>query len=131
MPKTIKDRYKDLNLAFIPNPVRKDISTLSDTDAVKRSVVNLVLTKHFERPFHPELGCNVTALLFENITPITAIGIKRSVEDVIQNFEPRVRLISVDVNVNPDSNGYDVTITFYVENINEIQVIDFFLERLR
>ena len=131
VPQTIRDRYRDLNLSFLPNPVKKDISTLSDTDAVKRAVVNLVLTKNYERPFHTELGCNVTALLFDNITTITAISIQRSIEDVINNFEPRVRLQKVDVNVNPDANGYDVSIYFYINNIREIQSISFFLERLR
>jgi len=129
--KIIPDRYRDLNLSFIPNPVRKDISTLSDADAVKRSVVNLVLTKHFERPFHPEIGCTVTAMLFENVTPITAINIKRSIEDVIGNFEPRARLQSVTVDIAPDQNGFEVSIQFYVENVRDIVSVDFFLERLR
>jgi phage baseplate assembly protein W len=131
VPQTIQNRYRDLNLSFVANPVRKDISTLSDADAVKRSVVNLVLTKHYERPFHPEIGCNVTALLFENITAITALNIKRSIEDVIQNFEPRARIQSVAVDVSPDANGYSVSIQFYVLNVTDLQSVDFFLERLR
>lgn len=131
MPQTITNRYRDLNLAFIPNPIRKDISTLSDSDAVKQAVINLVLTKNYERPFHPEIGCNVTALLFENLTDITGISIQRSIQDVIQNFEPRVQLQQVRVNVNVDSNGFDVTITFFVLNNRDIQSIAFFLERLR
>jgi phage baseplate assembly protein W len=131
VPQTINNRYRDLNLSFVANPVRKDISTLSDADAVKQSVINLVLTKHYERPFHPEIGCNVTALLFENITSVTALSIKRSIEDVIQNFEPRVQLQSVVVNVDPDANGYNVTITFFVLNVRDLVTVDFFLERLR
>lgn len=131
VPQTIRNRYTDLNLSFLANPVRKDISTLSDSDAVKQAVVNLVLTKNYERPFHPEIGCVVTALLFDNITSITALSIQRSIQDVIQNFEPRVQLQSVLVNVNPDANGYDVTITFYVLNVRDLVTVDFFLERLR
>ena len=131
MPQTISNRYSDLNLAFLANPVRKDISLLFDVDAVKQSVVNLVLTKNYERPFHPEIGCVVTALLFDNITAITAISIQRSIQDVIQNFEKRVQLQSVLVKVNPDANGYDVTITFYVKNVRDLVSVDFFLERLR
>ena len=131
MPSTIQNRYRDLNLSFVTNPVRKDISTLSDADAVKRSVMNLVMTKHYERPFHPEIGCNVMAMLFENITSITAISIKRSIEDVIQNFEPRVKLEKVVVAINSEENGYDVTVFFFVLNVRELQTVDFFLERLR
>ena len=131
MPQTISQRYSDLNLAFIPNPVRKDIGILYDFEAVKASVVNLVLTKHYERPFHSELGSNVTALLFENITSITALSIQRAIEDVINNFERRCKLQSVTVVENSQEDGYDVTITFYVLNITQLQQISFFLERLR
>ena len=131
MPQTISQRYSDLNLAFIPNPVRKDIGILYDFEAVKASVVNLVLTKHYERPFHSELGSNVTALLFENITSITALSIQRAIQDVINNFEPRCKLQSVTVVENSQEDGYDVTITFYVLNITQLQQISFFLERLR
>jgi Phage baseplate assembly protein W len=132
MPQTSTNhRYSDLNLSFVANPVRKDIGMLYDFDAVKASVINLVLTKHYERPFHPEIGCNVTAMLFDNITSITALSIKRSIEDAIQNFEPRVQLQSVQVVENYNENGYDVTMTFFVLNIAAVQTISFFLERLR
>ena len=131
MPQTITNRYSDLNFSFIANPVKKDVGLIYDVEAVKQSLVSLVLTKHYERPFHPEIGCNVTAMLFDNITSITAIAIQRSIIDVIENFEPRVRLQSVDVDVNPDANGYNVTITFFVLNFRELVNVDFFLERLR
>jgi phage baseplate assembly protein W len=131
VPQNITNRYSDLNLSFVANPVRKDIGILYDFDAVKASVVNLVLTKHYERPFHPEIGCNVTAMLFENISSITALSIQRSIQDVIQNFEPRVQLNSVVVTENYQEDGYAVTITFYVLNIAQVQSVTFFLERLR
>lgn len=131
VPQTITNRYSDLNLSFIANPVRKDIGILYDADAVKQAVVNLVLTKNYERPFHPEIGCNATALLFENISPITALGIKTSIQNVITNFEKRVQLQTVAVVADPDNNGYNATITFYVLNVRDLQTVDFFLERLR
>lgn len=131
VPQTITNRYSDLNLAFIANPVRQDIGILYDADAVKQSVVNLILTKNYERPFHPEIGCVVTTLLFDNITPLTAMNIQKSITDVISNFEPRVQLVSVVVVVDPDNNGYTATITFYVLNVRDMQTISFFLERLR
>lgn len=131
MPQNIYQRYSDLNLSFIANPVKKDIGILYDFDAVKASVMNLVLTKHYERPFHSEIGCNVTAMLFENITSITALSIQRSITDVIQNFEPRAKLQSVVVTENYNEDGYNVNITFYVLNITQVQNISFFLQRLR
>jgi len=111
--------------------VKKDIGMLYDSDSVKSAVVNLVRTKHYERPFHPEIGCSVMAMLFENITSITALSIKRSIQDVIQNFEPRVTLSDVSVKTNYEENGYDVTVTFYIENITAQQTVSVFLERLR
>jgi phage baseplate assembly protein W len=131
VPQNIFHRYSDLNLAFLPNPVKKDIGILYDFDAAKASVMNLVLTKHYERPFHSEIGCNVTAMLFENITSITALSIQKSITDVIQNFEPRAQLQSVEVEENYQEDGYNVTITFYVLNITQAQTITFFLQRLR
>jgi len=129
--KTTSARYKDISFAFGIHPVKKDISKLTDEDAVKRSVVNLVLTKHFERPFHPEIGCDVTKMLFENISPITALNIQRSIEDVINNFEPRVRLQEVAVQADPDNNGYVASIYFYVVNVPNLVTVDMFLERIR
>ena len=131
MPQTLQNRYRDLNLSFLANPVKKDISTLADADAVKQSVVNLVLTKNYERPFHPEIGCVVTQLLFENPSPITANNIRRSITDVLTNFEPRVRIQQIAVDVDPDHNGYNATITFYVLNVVTLQTVSMFLERLR
>ena len=69
--------YKDLNLDFLRNPTTSDITKLEDVeDAVKRSVKNLIQTNHYERPFHPEIGSDVRALLFENMTPLTALNLK-------------------------------------------------------
>ena len=63
--------YKDLNLNFTRNPVTGDVATVTDVNAVKRSIRNLLLTNHYERPFHPEIGSDIPALLFENFGPIT------------------------------------------------------------
>lgn len=131
MAQTLQNRYADLNLIFLNNPVTGDISKLTDAAAVQQAVVNLVLTQHYERPFHPELGCNVTTMLFENATATTAINIKRSIQDVINNFEPRVQIQSIAVDVEPEQNGFTVTMQFYVLNVTDLVTVSFFLERLR
>jgi len=87
--------YKDLNLAFEQNTATKDIQKIKDVEAVKRSVRNLINTNHYEKPFHPEIGSGVRGILFEPMTPLTAHILTRKIEDVIENFEPRARLISV------------------------------------
>ena len=72
--------YKDLNLDFARHPVTNDLVKIEDVDAIKRSVRNLINTNFYERPFHPELGCGVRDLLFENYTPLTGIFIKRKIQ---------------------------------------------------
>ena len=109
--------YKDLNLNFSANPVTSDVATITDVNAVKRSIRNLLLTNHYDRPFHPEIGSNIPALLFENHGPVTANQLQRAIEEVIQNFEPRARLSSVECWPLPDTNRYDIHVYFYVENL--------------
>jgi len=99
---------------------------------VKQSVRNLILTNHFERPFHPEIGSNVTAVLFEPMNPITANSLTRVIEETIVNFEPRARLVSVNAIPNLAQNAYNVTISFYVVNIpGELVELTTLLERSR
>ena len=125
-------QYSDLDLFFSAKGVSKDISKVTDIQAVKRSVRNLVLTNHYEKPFHPEIGSGVRDILFEPMTPITANILTRKIEDVIENFEPRARLIGVSANPRLDRNEYEVTIEFFVVNMpTELVDLTLFLERLR
>ena len=124
--------YKDLNLNFSTNPITSDVTTLTDVNAVKRSVRNLLLTNHYDRPFHPEIGSNVQALLFENFGPITGNQLSRQIEDMIANFEPRARVETVECYPVPDTNTYDVRIYFYVENLPaQLQEFQTILEAVR
>ena len=124
--------YTDLDLFFGQNNRTKDINVLTDVQAVKRSVRNLVLLNAFEKPFHPEISSGVRDTLFENMTPVTAIILSRHIEDVIENFEPRARLIGVRAVPNLDKNEYEVTIEFYIVNApTELVELSIFLERLR
>ena len=124
--------YTDLDLFFGQNNRTKDINVLTDVQAVKRSVRNLVLLNVFEKPFHPEISSGVRDTLFENMTPVTAIILSRHIEDVIENFEPRARLIGVRAVPNLDKNEYEVTIEFYIINTpTELVELTLPLERLR
>jgi len=129
--KSVRKFYKDLDLDFTRNVVTNDVVKIEDVNAVKRSVKNLIQTNHYERPFHPELGCGIRELLFENFTPLTGIFIKRKVEEVITNYEPRARLSQVTVNEQPDRNGIEVTVYFYVMNIPEPVSVTTLLQRIR
>jgi phage baseplate assembly protein W len=123
--------YKDLDLDFGRNTVTNDVNKLTDVEAVKRSVRNLINTNHFERPFHPEIGGNVRALLFENMTPLTALNLQRKVEEVLNNFEPRAKITQILADPDIDRNGYRLEIKFYVIGIQNPITVETFLERLR
>ena len=125
-------QYKDLDLFFAKKSGSKDVRKVTDIQAVKRSVRNLVLLNHYEKPFHPEIGSGIRDMLFENMSTMTAIILARKIEDVIENFEPRVRLISVRADPNLDRNEYEVTIEFFVVNApTELVDLTVFLEVLR
>ena len=129
--KRVNRQYKDLDLDFGLNSVTKDVNKLTDAEAVKRSVRNLINTNHYERPFHPEIGSNLRAMLFENITPQMTHAISKQIDLLLKNFEPRVRLVQVNVQPFIERNGYRASISFYVINTPERVEIETFLERLR
>ena len=123
--------FKDINLSLARHPITGDIASLTNIEAVKRSVRNLINTNFYERPFHPEIGSNVRSILFEPVSPIVASVLERHVRDVVENFEPRAELIDVQVSDNADANEYRVQIKFYVVNSSDIVDMNIFLERLR
>ena len=125
-------QYTDLDLFFGKKSSNSDIQDITDVKAVKRSIRNLVLLNHYEKPFHPEIASGVRDMLFELMTPVTAQILARKIEDVIQNFEPRARLISVNALPNLDRNEYEVSIEFYVVNQpTELVDLTIMLERVR
>ena len=123
--------FKDINLSLAKHPITGDIASLSNVEAVKRSVRNLINTNFYERPFHPEIGSNVRSVLFEPVSPVVAAVLERHVKDVIENFEPRAELVDVQVKDNSDRNEYKVQIKFYVVNSSDVVDMNIFLERLR
>jgi phage baseplate assembly protein W len=123
--------YKDLNLDFQKNTATGDIQKITDIEAVKRSVRNLINLNHYEKPFHPEIGSNLRAMLFENMTPQMTHLIGKQIELLIANYEPRARLVVVRTLPQFDRNAYAVTINFQVVNQPEPVVVETLLERLR
>ena len=124
--------YKDLNLNFGIHPVTKQINTLTDAAAVKRSVRNLVQYGFYEKPFHPEIGSGVRDLLFENMTPFVANNLSKQIEEIITNYEPRALLANIEVIPRFDNNQYEVIVEFYIQNAPaELVGLSFSLERLR
>ena len=123
--------FSDIDLNFIANPATGDISMRYDENAVKASVKNLVLTQHFERPFHSNIGSPINSLLFDLASPLLTVTLKRTITDLINNHEPRVNLLDVIVNLSPDNNSVYVTIEFSILNTQRPITINLVLERTR
>lgn len=123
--------YKDLDLNFIPNPVTGDISVRYDEIAIKNSIKNLVLTANGERPFHSEIGSPIRNLLFENYSPILILSIRRAIEQLIDNYEPRVELLDVVVDPFEDENEIQIGILFKIRETEREFVVAFTLDRTR
>ena len=122
----------DLDLFFGKKSSDLDVNTVTDIQAVKRSIRNLVLMYTYEKPFHPEISSGVRDMLFELMTPVTAALLARQIQDVIENFEPRARLVGVKAIPDYDRNSYTVSVEFYIVNApTELVDLTIMLERLR
>lgn len=123
--------YSDLDTLFTPNPVTGDINPIRDTEAIKKSVINLILTNFYERPFQPEIGCNVRGLLFEPADPVTISDLEDAATQVLENFEPRVAVLNVSATDDADNNSYTMTIQFQILSTEQVSDVTTVLERLR
>jgi len=123
--------FSDLDLNFIANPNTGDVTKKFDENAIKQSVKNLIQTNFYERLFHPEIGSQVRALLFEPYSPMLDAMLTRAITNTINNYEPRVQLMIVDVRSNPDNNTVYVSITFKIVNTERPITVDFILNRTR
>ena len=90
-----------------------------------------MLSNFSDRPFHPELGANVTRYLFENADQFTAMGIKDEVLRIIKRREPRVSNPKVEVQLDQEYNRLLVTIVFQIRNTNTNAEVSFYLDRIR
>lgn len=124
-------QYKDLDLSFNIHPIRKDINKHVDEQAVINSIKNIILTNHYEKPFNPDFGSNIRAMLFENIDSIAAISLEREILQTIENFEPRVSVSKVTAIPDFENNGYNIKLEFYIINLTNPITIQFFLQRVR
>lgn len=123
--------YSDFDFNFIANPNNGDIGRKVDTEAIKQSVRNLILTNKGERPFQPALGSRIRGLLFELADPFTALELQKEIVNTIENFEPRVSLIDVRVTDNQDFNRYNIQIHFALVSTGQQENVDFYLERIK
>lgn len=123
--------FRDLDLKFNAHPTKKDVTKHLNEYAVINSVKNLVSINFYEKPFNPDFGSNLRALLFEPVDEITSIHIERAITEVIENYEPRVNIIEITAAATPEENRYDVALRFSILNSSNAITINFFLERIR
>ena len=124
--------FKDISMSFKINPLNNDLISIKNETAIARSVRNLILTTPGERFFNENLGSQVSKSLFENMDEISSSLIRDEIENTINNYEPRVDLISVDVSPNYDNNEFNVTINYYIVGIDALpQQLTFALQPAR
>ena len=123
--------YKDLDLNFRAHPVTKDVVKRTGNAAIIGALRNLILTNLYEKPFQPNFGSRIRGLLFEDVSFITANILQTEISSVIANYEPRVGVDALRVQANPEQNRYDITIRFFINNLEAPVTINFFLEKVR
>lgn len=128
---TLKKIFSDIDLTFNRQPGKGDIALRYDEQAIISSVRNLLQTNFYERPFQPNLGCNITSLLFEPISPITATAIQKEIQNTLENFEPRVKISDIDVTAVPDEGSFFVRLEFFIGNNTSATSINLLLHRNR
>jgi len=123
--------FSDIDLTFKRTPVTGDVAIRYNDQAVISSVRNLLLTNFYERPFQPNVGSNLTALLFEPATNITASILSEEIANVIKNFEPRALINEIQVTLAPDQNAFNVRMSFFIGNNTAPNNVSLLLQRSR
>ena len=131
MPEIKEPIFKDIPLSFNAHPVTGLIKALTNREAVKQSVKNIVLTNHYERPYNPFLGGDVLSKLFEPMTSITEYEVTPNIKQALENFEPRADVLEVVVDAKEDLNALEVSITFNIINEIDPVTVNVLLERVR
>ena len=124
--------FKDISLSFKKHPVTRDVLTLKNEDAIKRSVQNLVRIVRGEVFFNELIGTRLSGSLFELANSDYIDPMKTEIETVIKNFEPRVKLTDVNFNSFPDQNAIEVIINYDIIGLSApTQSVNFILEPTR
>jgi phage baseplate assembly protein W len=124
--------FKDISATFQVSALNHDVIALKNENAIARSIRNLVLTLPGERPFSQKLGSNISKAIFENMDNLTASLIEQEIEITINNYEPRVNLLKVNVVPNFDNNEFNVTIQYEIIGIDVLpQQLAFALQQTR
>ena len=128
----VSQGFKDISMSFESNPLTEDLIAIKNETAIARSIRNIVFTLPGEKFFDPDFGSDISGSLFENIDDITGGIIEDQIRQSINNYEPRVNLLSLKTNPNFDNNAFDVTITYEVVGADiPTQELEFVLQPTR
>lgn len=123
-------RYKDIDFSMKKHPITNDVSVKTDKEAIKQSLKNLFQMKPYDKPMHPEIS-GLYDLLFEQLDGITTFVAEKRATDLINQYEPRVKLEKVKINPDPNNNGVSIKVLYKIKNLNQLEEIDLFIERKR
>jgi len=124
--------FKDLSITFKKHPVSDDLVTVKDKAAIVQSITALLLTRKGERPFQPELGCDIQNILFEPLDYGSAGILRSEIADVLNRYEPRIRVNTINCVPDDMNNGYEVELSYTIVGRDDTPVaVEFFLERTR
>jgi phage baseplate assembly protein W len=124
--------FKDISMSFQYNPLNNDLIAIKNETAISRSIRNIVFTLPGEKFFNENFGSSVSRVLFENVDEISASSIESQIRTSINNYEPRVSLISVTAYPDYDNNSFDVTITYNIIGVDvSTQQLEFVLQPTR
>lgn len=123
--------WTDLDAAFLAHPTTGDVTIRGDDRAIKFAVKALVMTQHYERLFHGEIGTPLKTLLFENFDDLTTILIKESILDILGNYEPRITVTDVVVKPDFDKHTINIDIIYKIKNSNALSNVSVTLDRSR
>ena len=126
----ISRTFVDLDAAFTLNPISRDVAVKTDDAAIRSALRNLINTKHYERPFQPDLGCQLVNLLFENMDPLTLILAERVIGETITKYEPRISLTNVSVSSQEDNNVF-ISIEYLIKNTQQPAIFTTTFSRVR
>lgn len=123
--------YRDLDLRFKSHPLYGDIRPVTDIEAIKNSIKNILLTRRGEKPFNPRFGSNVTDYLFEPATRATKLSMAEEIEYSIKEHEKRVKLTGITIDDDIDNNSFQIRLDMIILNTEKEVDISLLLKRLR
>ena len=128
----ISKGFKDISAIFEVNPLNDDLIALKNSNAIARSIRNIIFTARGDKPFNPFFGSRVTEMLFDPMDQISSVSLRSEIERTINSFEPRVKLEKVTVTPDYDGNQYDVVLKYQIIGIDvDTQQLSFALELTR